>query len=119
MCPGAMCAVLTGHIRNLYRMHWQRYGQLDGSVEYKFLKRLLFNLKLDPGSEVDVFIKCDSEPEFEKKISFTSQGYRTQVLNITPARCQRYRFRLEGKGPAVLIAMSKYIGYGSDIHGSI
>ena len=93
--------------------------QLDGSVEYKFLKRLLFNLKLDPGSEVDVFIKCDSEPEFEKKISFTSQGYRTQVLNITPARCQRYRFRLEGKGPAVLIAMSKYIGYGSDIHGSI
>ena len=93
--------------------------QLDGSVEYKFLKRLLFNLKLDPGSEVDVFIKCDSEPEFEKKISFTSQGYRTQVLNIIPARCQRYRFRLEGKGPAVLIAMSKYIGYGSDIHGSI
>lgn len=93
--------------------------QLDGSVEYKFLKRLLFNLKLDPGSEVDVFIKCDSEPEFEKKISFTSQGYRTQVLNITPARCQRYRFCLEGKGPAVLIAMSKYIGYGSDIHGSI
>ena len=83
--------------------------QLDESVEYKFLKRLLFNLNLDPGSEVDVFIKCDSEPEFEKKISFTSQGYRTQVLNITPARCQRYRFRLEGKGPAVLIAMSKYI----------
>ena len=77
-------------------------------VEYKFLKRLLFNLKLDPGSEVDVFIKCDSEPEFEKEnFFFTSQGYRTQVLNIIPARCQRYRFRLEGKGPAVLIAMSK------------
>lgn len=92
---------------------------LDGSVEYKYLKKLLFNLLLEPGSEVDVFIKCDSDPDFEKKISFTSQRHRTQVLNVIPSRCQRYRFRLEGKGAAALIAISKYIGYGSEINGSL
>lgn len=92
---------------------------MDGTVEFKYLRRLLFNLLLEPGSEVDVFLKCDGEPEFRKKISFTSTGYRTQTLNVIPDRCQRYRFRLEGKGPAALIALSKYIGYGSDIHGCI
>ena len=92
---------------------------MDGTVEFKYLKRLLFNLLLEPESEVDVFLKCDGEPEFKKKISFTSTGYRTQTLNVVPDRCQRYRFRLEGKGPAALIALSKYIGYGSDIHGGV
>ena len=43
---------------------------MDGTVEFKYLRRLLFNLLLEPGSEVDVFLKCDGEPEFRKKISF-------------------------------------------------
>lgn len=114
---------------NLYTMEGDREeliewtlesgDMLEGSVEYKYLKRLLFNLWLEPGSEVDVFIKCDGQEEFEKKVTFSAKTYRTQTLCVVPERCQRYRFRLEGKGPAKLIAIGKYIGFGSDMNGNL
>lgn len=92
---------------------------LDGSVEYKHLKRLLFHLKLDPGAEVDVLLKYDEEKDWEKAITYTASSYRTHVLNIVPRRCQKYRYRLEGRGAATLIAMGKSIGLGSERNGSI
>ena len=45
---------------------------LDGSVEYKHLKRLLFHLKLDLGTEVDVLLKYDEEKDWEKAITYTA-----------------------------------------------
>lgn len=92
---------------------------LDGSVEFKYVKRLLFHLALVPGSEVNVLIRYDSDPEFKKLTTFKACAYRTQTFSAIPRRCQRYRYRLEGRGQASLIAVSKYIGYGSDIHGGI
>lgn len=92
---------------------------LDGSIEHKYLKRLLFNLKLETGSELDILIKYDEQEEWEKVNTYTARSYRTHVLNVVPHRCQKYRYRLEGRGPATLIAMGKYIGYGSEIHGSL
>lgn len=92
---------------------------LEGSVEYKYVRRLLFHMKLEAGSEVDVFLAYDDRPGWKKINTFRAKTYRTQVLTVVPERCQKYRFRLEGKGAAKLIALSKYIGYGSDIHGSV
>lgn len=91
---------------------------LDGSIEHKYLKRLLFNLKLEAGSELDILIRYDEQEAWLKVNTYTAQSYRTHVLNVVPHRCQKYRYRMEGRGAAMLIAMGKYIGYGSEIHGS-
>lgn len=92
---------------------------LDGSIEHKYLKRLLFNINLDAESELDILLKYDEEENWEKVNTYTARSYRTHVLSVVPRRCQRYRYRLEGRGNAMMIAMGKYIGYGSDIHGSL
>lgn len=91
---------------------------LDGTIEHKYLKRLLFNIKLDAESELDILLKYDGQEDWEKVNTYTAKAYRTHVLSVVPRRCQKYRYRLEGRGGAMLIAMGKYIGYGSDIHGS-
>ena len=110
---------IAGNREELIEWILESGDMLEGSVEYKHLKRILFNLLLEPGSEVDIFIKCDGQKEFQKVNTFKARGYRTQALTVVPERCQRYRYRLEGKGPAALIAMSKYIGYGSDMNLSL
>ena len=112
-------AAIAGNRKELIEWELESGDMLEGSVEYKYLRRLLFNLMLEPGSEVDVFLQCDGQEEFKKKNTFTAKNYRTQTLCVIPERCQRYRFRLEGKGPAKLIAIGKYIGYGSDLHGNL
>lgn len=92
---------------------------LDGSIEHKYLKRLLFHIKLEEGSELDILIKYDGQEIWEKVNTYTAKTYRTHVLSLVPRRCEKYRYRMEGRGAATLIAMGKYIGYGSEIHGSI
>lgn len=92
---------------------------LDGSVEFKYLKRLLFHMKLEPGTEVDILLQYDEQKEWEKVYTYTAASYRTYALNVIPHRCQKYRYRLEGRGVATLIAIGKYIGYGSERYGSI
>lgn len=92
---------------------------LDGSIEHKYLKRLLFHIKLEAGSELDILIKYDDQEIWEKVNTYTAKTYRTHVLNLIPHRCEKYRYRMEGRGAATLVGMGKYIGYGSDIHGGI
>lgn len=92
---------------------------LDGSIEHKYLKRLLFHLKLEEGTELDILLKYDEQEEWTKVNTYTARSYRTHVLNAVPRRCQKYRYRLEGRGTAMLIAMGKYIGYGSEMHGGL
>lgn len=109
---------MTGERKELIEWYIESGDILEGAVEFKYIKRLLFNLLLEAGSEVDVLVQCDGKG-FKKLNTFTAKTYRTQSLSVTPERCQRYRYRLEGKGPASLIAIGRYIGYGSEISGGI
>lgn len=92
---------------------------LEGSVQYKHVKRLMFRLQMGPKAEANVWISYDNSSEWHKAATCVSKRYRTYVLNVVPARCQSYRVRLEGYGEAALIALSKVIGEGSEIHGTL
>lgn len=116
---GGNLFTIAGEREELIEWSLESGDMLDGSIEYKYIKRLQFYLVLDAGSEVDVFLSYDDRPGWKKMNTFKARTYRTHVIMITPERCQKYRFRLEGKGNAKLAAIGKYIGYGSDIHGCI
>ena len=77
------------------------------------------SIKMGPKAEANVWSSYDNSPEWHKAATCVSERYRTHVLNVVPARCQSYRVRLEGYGEAALIALSKVIGEGSEIHGTL
>lgn len=93
--------------------------QMEGTVDFKHVKKMQFHLKMPRDSEVNVYIRYDESPEWEKVQTYTAEYYRTYTVNIVPRRCQRYRYRLEGYGEVALVAMTRRVGQGSDIHGSL
>lgn len=93
--------------------------QLEGTVDYKHIKKLKFHIRMDADAEVNVLMEYDGQEEWQKVMTFHSKERRTYTLNVIPQRCQKYRYRLEGFGRITLIAMGRCIEQGSDIDGSI
>lgn len=110
---------ISGDREELIEWMLESGDMLDGTIEYKYLKRLLFNVQMQTGSELDIFLQYDDQEGWEKLNTYTARSSKTLTLTVIPRRCTKYRYRIEGKGPATLIAMGKYIGYGSEIHGNI
>lgn len=92
---------------------------IEGSVEYKHVKRLMYNMIIAPGAEVNAYIRYDDDPDWKKINTFTGKSYRTHIMTVVPGRCQRYRIRLDGIGDVTLIALGKVIGQGSELHGTL
>ena len=92
---------------------------VEGSVTYKYIRRVIIGLNVEDGAEVNVLIQYDGSPEWKSLVSFRGKNYRFHDVNLIPGRCQRYRLRLEGVGAVSLVAMGKVIGAGSEIRGSL
>ena len=92
---------------------------IEGSVEYKHVKRLMYNMIITQGAEVNAYIRYDDDPDWHKINTFTAKSYRTHIMTVVPGRCQRYRIRLDGIGDVTLIAIGKVIGQGSELHGTL
>lgn len=90
---------------------------MEGSVEYKHVKKLQFHMKLEPGSEVSVYLMYDDNGMWEFAKSFRAKNQRTHVVPVIPRRCQKYRYRIEGVGAASLIAVTRKYGGGSENDG--
>lgn len=114
---------------NLYAMKGDRKEKLtwflesgdllEGTIGNKYVKKMKFHFKLEPESEVNIWMQYDEQPDWILAATIKARSYRTQNVTVIPRRCQKYRYRLEGYGKAVLIAMSKVIGMGSDHNGGI
>lgn len=92
---------------------------LEGTVDYKHVKKLQFHVQMEADAELNVWIRYDEEPSWEKVMTYKARERRTHTVNIIPHRCQKYQYRLQGFGTIALIALSKKIGQGSDIRGCI
>lgn len=101
-------------------MHWylESGDQLEGTIDYKFVKKLQFHMQLAENTEVNVMMQYDGQPDWELVSTYTAKESRTHTVTLIPKRCQKYRYRLEGYGYMVLIAMSRSVGKGSDLGGS-
>lgn len=102
-------------------VHWylESGDQLEGSMDYKHVKKLQFHMQLAANTEVNVMMQYDAQEDWELVSTYTAKEKRTHTVNIIPKRCQKYRYRLEGRGYMVLIAMGRSVGQGSDLGGGI
>lgn len=91
---------------------------LDGSFEYKHVRQILLHVQMARDSEMTVSIRYDDDPEWVLAETVHAEVYRSQTINLVPRRCISYRIRLQGVGGFVLKAITKRIGYGTEIHGS-
>lgn len=99
--------------------HLESGELLEGTIDNKYVKKLKFHMKMQAGSEVNIMMQYDEEPAWEVAGTYKARSFRTQSVSIIPRRCQKYRYRLEGRGEVTLIAMSRIIGIGSGINGGI
>ena len=92
---------------------------LEGTVDFKHVKRLQLHFWMALNAEIDVKMKYEGLEDWQKISSYRARGYQTHTVNLIPKRCQKYRYRIEGQGEVALIAMTKKIGKGSDLHGCL
>lgn len=81
--------------------------QEEGSLDHKKLHKLKFLLELEPETMVELFIRYDNDPIWYRVKTFTSPGKQVFTMNLKPHRCQKYRWKLTGIGPAHLYGITK------------
>jgi hypothetical protein len=92
----------------------------EQTLNNKYISKLLFNFWLASDTVVNIFIKWDDEPIWEHKGQISSDINNTYTLPIIPKRCNKFRYRIEGRGEFKLIALGRYLEDASEVtHGII
>ncbi len=95
-------------------------GDLLGStIDMKYVSKLKLVFHLPLYSEVQIFMKYDQDPMWEKKGFLRSTKEKTYTFSLIPRRCSKYRLKLEGKGPMKLLGIVIEQQRGSELNGSI
>lgn len=91
----------------------------ESSLNEKYISRAQFNFLLEQGAEVNIYFRYDDDPMWEKKGTIYCTKRTTYTLPIIARRCNRFRWRMEGKGQMKLFAMAINVEGGSEINGSL
>jgi len=92
----------------------------EQTLTNKYISKLMFNFWLANGASLDVYIRWDDEPIWEHKGQVSSNVNNTYTLPIIPIRCNKFRYRIVGKGEFKLIALGRYMEEASEVlHGII
>ena len=92
----------------------------SGNVGYstpdnKYIARVNVRISLDFGTNVDFYLKYDSEDEWEHKFNMSGKGTRTFTVPVIPRRCDHFKYKIVGKGGCKIHSITKTIEQGSDI----
>ena len=96
-------------------VHWYaETGELAPLAgKRRYLSRLRLTAKLEPGSELRVYLSCDGGPWMYKG-EFRGNEPDSQTFPVWPRRADSVRLRLEGVGGMELYRISCLIEQGSD-----
>lgn len=92
---------------------------VESSLDEKWISKLKFNFWLSKGSEATIYLKCDDANTWRKCGRIKATQNRTYTLPIVPRRCNKFRYRIEGKGEFKLLGLSREVERGSEINGHI
>ncbi len=88
---------------------------IENSSDEKGISKVQMRLSMEPGSEITVYVKFDSEEEWRKVSTVQAPKKRSFVLPIIPRRCDHWRIRIEGEGQWILYSLSREFYHGSDL----
>ena len=79
----------------------------------KYISRVEIRIQLEPESAVNVYIDYDSENQWRQVCAMKGTTLRSFDIPIRPKRCDHFRLRMEGEGPAKIFSICKSITRGS------
>ncbi len=85
------------------------------SPDQKSVTSLTLRLSLEEGSTARVWFKGENGEETALGTTLRGGGIRTVVLPVHPGRCDRFRLRVAGTGPAALYSLAVTYRDGSDV----
>jgi hypothetical protein len=88
---------------------------IENTLDHKYVSKLQFHLELERGSRVEIFMRYDDDPLWERKASVICTRKRSYLVPIIPKRCQQYRYKIVGYGKGILYGISKYVEEGSEV----
>lgn len=117
--PGGAMKTITGDDDSIIEWSMESGDLRENRLEQKWISKALFNLWLDAGSEANIYFQFDGDPLWHRAWTVHSIVNKTYTIPIVPQRCSRFRWKIEGKGQAKLLAMGVTVEGGSEINGYI
>ena len=85
------------------------------SPDMKYISRITLRVKLDVGSEMNIYAQYDMSDEWLEVCHIRGTDLRSFSIPIRPRRCDFMRLKIEAKGMGKIYAMTKTIEQGSDV----
>lgn len=92
-----------------------QFGEwIDSSYDKKYISKLQVNAQLEPGSDLNIWIRTDGSSQWECVYNVNSSVKRTYTIPIMPRRCERIEMKLSGKGMCKIFSVAKTVEFGSE-----
>lgn len=79
--------------------HVEFADMTDGTARKKGVGRLVLRMEIDEGTDIDIYIRYDSQGDWVKVKHLKGENLKGQTEVIIPVRrCDHYRIKLEGHG---------------------
>ena len=89
---------------------------IENSSDGKGFSKIQLRVELEPGAELSVKLKFDSEEGWQPlSVLQAAPKKRSFILPMIPRRCDHWRLRLEGVGAWTLYSLSREYYAGSDL----
>lgn len=85
------------------------------SPDKKYIARMAVRMRVEIGSQVDVYIQYDQDGTWVHVACVMGMGLKGIAVPIRPRRCDHLRLRFEGFGPAKIYSIAKTMEGGSDL----
>lgn len=110
---------ITGDSTDIIEWSIESGDLRESLLGQKYISKARFSFWLDEGSEANIYFQYDEDPLWHRAGTVHSVTDKAYVIPIIPRRCSKFRWKIEGKGQAKLLAMGVTVEGGSEINGSI
>lgn len=83
----------------------------------KYVSRFLIRMMLEQGANASFYIQYDSNGNWERKGEMSGNGVQSFLVPIIPKMCDHLKIKIEGKGKAQIISISKILEESGDFNG--
>ncbi|MBQ1233662.1 MAG: hypothetical protein IIX86_09035 [Clostridia bacterium] len=99
------------------KVYWTAESGMIGlyTNDKKALASLSVRIKVALGTRVRFYAEYDSSGCWEPICSFVGTGIKVVNMPIIPRRCDHFRIKIEGEGPATLFSICKTIEEGTEL----
>lgn len=110
---------ITGNLSETVLWSVESGDLRESSLDQKYISRAKFNLEMDAGSVADIYFSYDEDPLWHRAGTIYSVSKQTYVIPLVAKRCGRFRWKIEGRGQAKILAMGITVEGGTETGGTV